>query len=466
MRANYHEVLGISKEASEAEIKRAYFKLVRQYSPEKEPEKFRQIREAYEHLKEYRGALHVELLIPDSPHARYMYEAAEKAEKEKEFGYMSKVCAEALRNFPDSSGFRYLLGKSQRMDGHSGKAAKTLEPLVQSNPKEALFVKELALTYDDRGFHKKAFILYKRACELGVREAEFLLDYSICCNENEQYETGRKVLFMVLEEGEYEKGGEMSQLIQALVGIYVIDRECGQSAAERVNDLLKKNVNRMAPWLEEHMEYLARLMQAMLLNFRDQGIQAKYAAYERDLFVHFQKVFRMQESKEILFKLQERIAQTGIQCDTRFGMCIKLIAEAYCESGYMDHDIEDKVLKFLKLEGRLLFIDEIPEIWEELAVLEADYPIAYEKIREFAETVKQSKNIGYIKERLLKDYRRTYKYMSVAYYAERHPEEMGEGAVIHGGEEETPYVRSSAKIGRNDPCPCGSGKKYKHCCGR
>ncbi|MDY0130910.1 MAG: SEC-C metal-binding domain-containing protein, partial [Methanosarcina vacuolata] len=22
----------------------------------------------------------------------------------------------------------------------------------------------------------------------------------------------------------------------------------------------------------------------------------------------------------------------------------------------------------------------------------------------------------------------------------------------------------SKKIGRNDPCPCGSGKKYKHCC--
>jgi uncharacterized protein len=25
--------------------------------------------------------------------------------------------------------------------------------------------------------------------------------------------------------------------------------------------------------------------------------------------------------------------------------------------------------------------------------------------------------------------------------------------------------RSTAKIGRNDPCPCGSGKKYKKCCG-
>ena len=25
---------------------------------------------------------------------------------------------------------------------------------------------------------------------------------------------------------------------------------------------------------------------------------------------------------------------------------------------------------------------------------------------------------------------------------------------------------SGTKIGRNDPCPCGSGKKYKKCCGR
>jgi SEC-C motif-containing protein len=27
-------------------------------------------------------------------------------------------------------------------------------------------------------------------------------------------------------------------------------------------------------------------------------------------------------------------------------------------------------------------------------------------------------------------------------------------------------VRSEPKVGRNDPCPCGSGKKYKKCCGR
>ena len=27
-------------------------------------------------------------------------------------------------------------------------------------------------------------------------------------------------------------------------------------------------------------------------------------------------------------------------------------------------------------------------------------------------------------------------------------------------------VKSEEKVGRNDPCPCGSGKKYKKCCGQ
>lgn len=30
----------------------------------------------------------------------------------------------------------------------------------------------------------------------------------------------------------------------------------------------------------------------------------------------------------------------------------------------------------------------------------------------------------------------------------------------------TPVVNTDPKVGRNDPCPCGSGKKYKNCCGK
>ncbi len=39
--------------------------------------------------------------------------------------------------------------------------------------------------------------------------------------------------------------------------------------------------------------------------------------------------------------------------------------------------------------------------------------------------------------------------------AEGNPEQHHVETVVHEG----------PKIGRNDPCPCGSGKKYKKCCG-
>ena len=48
--------------------------------------------------------------------------------------------------------------------------------------------------------------------------------------------------------------------------------------------------------------------------------------------------------------------------------------------------------------------------------------------------------------------------------------EAGEGAASYKGQlpqDNVPtYKREEPKVGRNDPCPCGSGKKYKKCCGQ
>ena len=52
---------------------------------------------------------------------------------------------------------------------------------------------------------------------------------------------------------------------------------------------------------------------------------------------------------------------------------------------------------------------------------------------------------------------------------ERPPVEAPKRRMVlsHGGNGgSAPMRRKSPKVGRNDPCPCGSGKKYKHCCGR
>ena len=48
-------------------------------------------------------------------------------------------------------------------------------------------------------------------------------------------------------------------------------------------------------------------------------------------------------------------------------------------------------------------------------------------------------------------------------------EEVAKPTGTSGGSEETTKrkpVKAADKVGRNDPCPCGSGRKYKHCCGQ
>ncbi len=45
------------------------------------------------------------------------------------------------------------------------------------------------------------------------------------------------------------------------------------------------------------------------------------------------------------------------------------------------------------------------------------------------------------------------------------PAAVLEGGRLFPGKVET-FRREAPKIGRNDPCPCGSGKKFKRCCGK
>ncbi|MDD3223396.1 MAG: preprotein translocase subunit SecA [Clostridium sp.] len=63
----------------------------------------------------------------------------------------------------------------------------------------------------------------------------------------------------------------------------------------------------------------------------------------------------------------------------------------------------------------------------------------------------------------------TVKYMFHV-QVERAPERERVAQVVStnedSGDVNEPYVRKNKKIGRNDPCPCGSGKKYKNCHGR
>ena len=42
----------------------------------------------------------------------------------------------------------------------------------------------------------------------------------------------------------------------------------------------------------------------------------------------------------------------------------------------------------------------------------------------------------------------------------------GKRKELYKAQKASTTIVKGPKVGRNDPCPCGSGKKYKKCCGR
>jgi curved DNA-binding protein CbpA len=60
-----YKILGVERTANEAEIKQAYFALVREHPPERDPEGFKRIRAAYEKLRAGAERAETDLLLID-----------------------------------------------------------------------------------------------------------------------------------------------------------------------------------------------------------------------------------------------------------------------------------------------------------------------------------------------------------------------------------------------------------------
>ncbi|HDH98981.1 MAG TPA: molecular chaperone DnaJ [Deltaproteobacteria bacterium] len=65
---NPYEVLGIGVDADDVSVRNAYLDLVRRYPPERHPEKFKQITEAYARLKDKKSRLEYYLFNRETPY--------------------------------------------------------------------------------------------------------------------------------------------------------------------------------------------------------------------------------------------------------------------------------------------------------------------------------------------------------------------------------------------------------------
>ena len=60
---NPYEILGIDKNSSESDVKKAYFNLIKRFTPEKHGDEFKKIRGAYDQLKDSKKRIETDMFI-------------------------------------------------------------------------------------------------------------------------------------------------------------------------------------------------------------------------------------------------------------------------------------------------------------------------------------------------------------------------------------------------------------------
>ncbi|MGN0330665.1 MAG: DnaJ domain-containing protein [Kineothrix sp.] len=455
---NYYKVLGLDQGASQSEIKKAYFQLVRQHTPENDPGKFREIREAYEYLKkaEETGPA---FPLPQDPWAVRYLEKIREYERKGGFALARDMCQEAFRVFPEEQQFRYLLAVFQRKAGNTGKAVKTGEVLVEMDPGNKWYWRELAMACIERGFTKKAFPYIKKAHEMGCADNDFLLTSSIACHAIGQNEEGMRLLRTLVGKEKRWAREEVPELLEAYLGLCVMEYQ-EDAGISRVLASCVEFLSQYSMYLEENLDVLIRIMFAVY--GMSQGDSACEESFHKMLQI-IQGSCGTAESQELISVFWERRMMDRLLGDERLGDTVKYIVSAYC-----DEELNNEGRTFAILDTKLCMLKEREEVLPQLEILEREYPAFYEKFSDFAQKLRSARELGQIKDALQRQYAALEKYMEVSRYYSLYPEERirSSGKVIYQDEELRPYMRDERKVGRNDPCPCGSGKKYKKCCGR
>lgn len=456
----YYEILGLEPGATQTDIKRAYFKLIRKHSPESDPEGFQQIREAYEQLKnapnEPEGP---SFPAPVEPFAKKMLEQIEKYNRQKNNEKYRDACEEAWKHYPEEIQFLYMLNIAQRRCRNTGKAVKTAELLIKKEPDNKWFHRELALSYLDRGFTKKAFAAFNKAIQLGCDDLHFLLVYGNLCLDSFQYDKGLAVLLNVIcQDKKYSK-----QQMQDLTDIHLCLLNMNFFSH---GTYLPEILNSLSSILGQYSLYLKSSLPQISIVLSQTCTIAPYSSTEYEivnqLFGQLHALCSTDEDREEIDTALNEYYYNRMIDDPRISQTIQRYIEAFTDLSEYGPSIQ----KYALIDTQLCMLKERDSILTQAKIMQQEHPQLYEKIADFIVKLENEKNLSVLKSSLTKTYQRMEQYFPFGYYYQLYPEEAAKtkGTVIYDGYEDTPYIRTEKKIGRNDPCPCGSGKKYKHCC--
>jgi len=133
---SHYDVLGVSEDASQDDIKSAFFELVREHPPEQDPDAYQQLREAYDVLSDPVSRREYDTMAQHGDEIEALQEEAEALLNQDPPA--TKTAIKKLKRAtvlgPDISLLRNMLGNAYLMDGQPEEALTQFDEAVDLNP--------------------------------------------------------------------------------------------------------------------------------------------------------------------------------------------------------------------------------------------------------------------------------------------------------------------------------------------
>jgi curved DNA-binding protein CbpA len=441
---SYYETLGVAKNAESAEIKRAYFGLVRTYPPDRFPEEFKEIRAAYETLRdrEKRGKYDAIGELPDSV-APLFYEA-QRFDRCGRYNKAAELYRMILKSHPELDNVREQYAWALLADEKTGKVVEVWEELCRRNPDNPRYARELTRSYIERGWHKKALTEARRSLTLDRYSIDSwaALIACNCTNLLLNEETWDEVQDLCAEALETLKDVKTDEWKKIHLYTYAFIT-CGIKKKDLARGHLKEILRLTREGDRESQEEGMEALEKILHIIPAQSLAAFYPELKE-----LTALFPRMGNNLVLIKIDD--VRLSFEVEGLINKGFEEIFRDLLRVLLSDYEEDAEELEILAIECILL--DKRDHFAPQLRRLRDEFPDLYEFHEDFFNEVLRTRDprkLLFHRSRKLARLKREYG------FSDEDPED----------EAVEPVRRDQPKVGRNDPCPCGSGKKYKRCCG-
>jgi tetratricopeptide (TPR) repeat protein len=185
---DYYAVLGIARGADERDVKRAYFRLVRRYSPESHPEEFKRIRMAYEVLADTVSRKDYDGLTQWGDEIGARMKAGSAAMERADYKGAQAEFKHVLILQPQLAFARDLLGMAYLNGGQPREALQQFELLVAQQPNNSVYHLHKGYAHYALQQYAQATVAYQRAIEIDPQDTRVRIALADAYADTEQYE--------------------------------------------------------------------------------------------------------------------------------------------------------------------------------------------------------------------------------------------------------------------------------------